>query len=65
MNKSEKYYIINDCQAIPNQYINKGIPKNKIISREDKSTGDLNANDFDAPNIKLTQDLKKNEGPIR
>lgn len=58
-------YIKNDCHEIPSQYIRKGIPKNKIDSRFDKSKGAFNLKKFDLPNIKFTHDLKKNEGPSK
>lgn len=60
-----KNYIINDCHEIPSQYIRKGIPKNKTISRDVKSRVVFFLKKFDFPNIKFTQDRKKNVGPSK
>jgi hypothetical protein len=55
-------YIINDCHETPNQYINAGIPQNKIHSLKERSTGALLKKALDLPNIKFIHDLKKKDG---
>ena len=48
-----------DCQAIPSQYINAGIPKNSINSLKEASAGKFFNSLLEKPNIAFIQDLKK------
>lgn len=54
-----------DCQAIPSQYINAGIPKNSINSLKEASAGKFFNSLLEKPNIAFIQDLKKKVGPMK